>query len=149
MKWRVWAAEIVRGCILTSGVWVLVSGVAKAVDEASFERTLILHGVFSNEWAGPAVVVIAYAEILIASSGLFALMCHRVRLAAWCLAFMFGVFSAYLGVLWLNPPPPGVACGCGLSRSAVESWGTLVVRNAAIAGALAAVGWRYGAGVRR
>lgn len=149
VRGRVWAAEIGRGCVLASGVWVLVSGVAKAMDAASFERTLILQGVFGTEWAGPAAVAIACAEILIASCGLFALMCHRERLAAWCFAFMFGVFSAYLGLLWLNPPPPGVTCGCGLSRSAADSWGSLVVRNAAIAGALAAIGWRYGESARR
>ncbi len=139
-----WARECAGVFFLGVAAWVLLSGVSKLQDLSMFERALRSHDVLAAVWVRPAVIGVPSIELAVGVFAVFAALTPRVRWAAWSLGVLMLALTAYVGLVWLNPPPAGTTCGCGISNAPVESWGLIVSRNAMLASLLIAIGLMVG-----
>ena len=117
--------------------WVLASGVGKLTDAAAFHDALGAHGVLPGELVGAMTWTLPAIELATASWAIWRVLTGRpVRAGALALAGLFAALALYSTIVAFNPPPSPTPCGCGLSRAPVESWWPIVLRNAAVLGAL-------------
>lgn len=135
------AAAPIAACVL------LFAGFSKIQTWSDFIRDVQNHGVVPSTLVQPLGVAFISIELLTGLAALcLALRQHRTG-AAPCLllAVFFAGLTSYCLVLCMHPPAIRSGCGCGFSRTLVQDWTPLAIRNAAAASAflLASLVLRY------
>lgn len=116
---------------------LLFAGFSKVQAWSDFIRDIQNHGVVPSSLVRPLGFAFIALELLTGLAALcLALRQHRTG-AAPCLplAEFFAGLTSYCLVLCVHPPTIPTGCGCGLSRTLVQHWTPLALRNAAASSA--------------
>lgn len=112
---------------------LLFVGWQKATDSSSLREALLAHQVLPAAAVPLAARVLPWVEI---AAGFVALMLllrpQRRRSGALLLSGIFGALTAYVLLVWMDPPAKPTSCGCGLSNAPISDWRSIVLRNAAM-----------------
>lgn len=127
-------ARAIRGAICIAAVALLWTAVHKATDASTFASILQKQGLIRKDTASEVAWLVIAAESAVA---ILALMLVTDKRRDWVapllLAGIATVFTLYLSLLQLRPPPIPVSCGCGWSSRPVESWGLYALLDLVLA----------------
>lgn len=126
-----------KAVLLAVGLSFMYLGLVKLDNFPLFHEAVRSHGLIPERGAGVLAGVAIGLELAFGALAVWGALggARRCAFSAAGITLLCLALTGYSAIMWLDPPPEPVSCGCSMSGAVVESWAPLMARNAALTSA--------------